>query len=81
MVDSTHAVAVGGGTAFGGALAAVIAGTFHLDPTLAAAWVTVAAGIAGSIGGLAVWFVKWRFPSAPPLPAVTAVPAPGAQAR
>ena len=67
-MNSTHALTGLGGGAFGAALASVIAATWHLDPTVAANWVTVASGVAAFVGGLVVWFVKWKWPDAPPLP-------------
>lgn len=67
-MDSSHGAAAGGGGMFGAALAAVLASIFHWDVSLAANWVVVITTAAGAAGALAVWFVKWRWPSAPPLP-------------
>lgn len=67
-MNSTHAAAAGGGTAFGSALAVVLAHSFGLDPTLAAAWVTVIAGIGTGAGSLFVWWWQARHPGQEPPP-------------
>ena len=65
---STHAAAGVGGGAFGAALAGSIAGTWHLDPTVAANWVVVVLGVIGAIGGLVAWYFAWKFPTVAPPP-------------
>lgn len=77
-MDSSHGAAAGGGGMFGAALAAVLASIFHWDVSLAANWVVVITTAAGAAGALAVWFVKWRWPSAPPLPGELVEIPPGA---
>ncbi len=67
-MNSTHAAVGVGGSAFGALLSAAIAGTWHIDPMLAATWVGVGSGVVGTLGALAVWFLKWKFPDAPPFP-------------
>lgn len=67
-MNSTHVVAGLGGGAFGAALGGAIAGTWNIDPTIAANWVTVAAGVAGFVGGLVIWYFSWKYPSVPPPP-------------
>lgn len=61
-MNSTHALAGGTGATFGAALAAVIAGTCHIDPDLAANWVIVLSGAATFAGAGALWFARWKWP-------------------
>ena len=69
-VNWTHAVAGGTGLGFGAALAGAISGTWHIDATSAADWVTVAAGVAATICSGVAWLIQWKYPTAPPLPMV-----------
>lgn len=71
-MNSTHAYAAGGGTVFGAALTSVLSGTFQIEPALAADWVSVGAGIAGFLIAMAAWWLKWKYPDAPPLPDLSA---------
>lgn len=81
-MNSTHGAAAIGGTAFGAALAAVIAATWHIDVGLATNWVIVASGVLGAFGAFVVWWIKWRWPDAPPLPGeLLAIPADAPPAR
>lgn len=61
-------VSAAGGTAFGSALAAVIAHWYKIDVDLASSWVVVIMGIVAFIGGLVVWFFSWKWPKVPPPP-------------
>jgi hypothetical protein len=70
-MDSTHAaVGVSAGGAVG-ILTGLIAGTWKLDPTLASDWAMAVVGTAGFAGGWLTWFIRWKWPSAPPLPGDT----------
>ena len=70
-MDSTHAaVGIGAGGSVG-VLAGLIAGTWHLDPTLSADWAMAVVGAAGFVGGYVTWFIRWKWPGAPPLPGDT----------
>lgn len=70
-MDSTHAaVGIGAGGAVG-ILGSLIAGTWHLDPSLADDWAMALVGAAGFLGGYITWFIRWKWPSAPPLPGDT----------
>lgn len=70
-MDSTHAaVGIGAGGSVG-VLTGLIAGTWHLDPNLSADWAMAAVGVAGFAGGWVTWFIRWKWPSAPPLPGDT----------
>ena len=71
-MDSTHAAAGGVGLSFGAALAGAIAGTWKLDPQTAADWVVVATGVASFVGAMVVWYIRWKYPSAPPPPQIPA---------
>jgi hypothetical protein len=67
-MNSTHtAVGIGSGGAVG-ILTGIIAGTWHLDPNLAADWAMALVGAAGFAGGMVIWFIKWKYPTAPALP-------------
>lgn len=77
-MDSTHGAAAGVGGTLGSALTAVLASTFHWDVSLAANWVVVIMSAAGFVAALVVWWVKWKWPSAPPLPGELVEVPPGA---
>jgi hypothetical protein len=68
MADSTHALAGAGAGAAGGLLVAAISGTWHLDPTLVGDWVGVGMGALTFLGSVLVWWIRWKWPAAPPLP-------------
>jgi hypothetical protein len=67
-MNATHA-AVGVSATSSVAMLTVLLTGFHgldADHAAAAAWLTTTA--LGGAGMLAAWFVKWKWPSAPPLP-------------
>lgn len=67
-MNSSHVASAGGGTAFGAAFAAAIAGTWHLDIGLITNWLIVASGAGAVLVALVVWWIKWKWPDVPPLP-------------
>ncbi len=67
-MDTSHGAAAAGGGAFGAALAGVLASTFHWDVNLASNWVIIITSVATGVGALVVWWIKWKYPAAPPLP-------------
>jgi hypothetical protein len=81
QMDSSHAtIGVGSGAAVG-VLTGILAGTWKMDPKLAANWAMAIIGAAGGGWALALWFIKWKYPDAPPLPGELVALDPGAAAR
>lgn len=80
-MNSDHAAGGLVGTPVGAALVAVIAASFHIDPTLASNWVVVGTAAGGSLIALIIWWVRWKYPQMPPLPGeIVALPADGGPA-
>lgn len=76
-MNNTHALAGLGGTVFGAALVALISAHFAFSADTASSWVTVAGGVAGTVGAYVQWFIRWKWPSAPPLPQMSPASQPG----
>lgn len=66
--SSTHALAGLGGSTLGGSIVAIISNVGHIDPAIAADWQNVIVGVGGGFLAFVAWFIKWRWPDAPPLP-------------
>jgi D-arabinose 1-dehydrogenase-like Zn-dependent alcohol dehydrogenase len=67
-MNATHTATMLGGTSAVAMLTVLLTGFHGLDDThaTAAAWL-ISTGV-GSIGMLVAWWIKWRYPAAPPLP-------------
>jgi hypothetical protein len=78
-MNSSHGYAAGGGGVLGAAVVGVLVEQFHLSATLASNWVIISSALAVSGLGLVVWFVKWKWPDAPPLPGELVEVPPGQQ--
>lgn len=70
-MNSTHAAVGIGGTSAVAMLTVLLTGWHGLDAdhAAAAAWL-IATGV-GAIYGMAAWFIAWKWPSVPPLPALS----------
>jgi glucan phosphoethanolaminetransferase (alkaline phosphatase superfamily) len=73
-MDSTHAAVGLGGISATAMLTTLLTGWHNLDAAHAAAAAGLTVGALGTFGGYAAWYVKWKYPTVPPLPTV---PRPG----
>ena len=73
-MNQTQAAGLGGlgGSALTAALTTVLTGMWGLDSTRAAAFAFIILFVLGVAYSLASWFISWKWPSAPPLPNLSA---------
>ena len=74
-MNQTQATVGIGGSALTAALTAALTGTFGFDASLAAAYAFLILFVLGAAYALASWFVSWKWPSAPPMPNLSAIEA------
>lgn len=67
-MNASHAAVAGISTAFTAYLTTILTGYHGLDAAHAAAWSGLCVTLIGAVYALIAWWVKWRWPSAPPLP-------------
>ena len=72
-MNQTQAIGAGlGGSALTTALTTVLTGWRGLDAAQAAAYAFIILFILGAVYSLASWFISWKWPSAPPMPNLSA---------